>query len=369
VETFMFKYVDAFSGCGGLSLGLSKAGLEASFSFDLDSFCIDTMKKNQKYFQHAVAQLDINELTNFKWRKNFKNEFENVSVMAGGPPCQGFSIQRIGADIDDRNDLVLSYIKLVCEVLPEFFIMENVSGLKGKRGKETLDNAIKLAEKCGYYIHQKVIDAQTYGVPQRRKRLILVGELSKGRSPVFEFPKEVIKTPTVRDVIGHLPDVSVDGSENPKLSHHRADKLSEMNKKRLAYLAPGQGMQDLPVRLRANCHKAGADKIGHRNVYGRMSWDDVAPTITARFDSFTRGQFGHPEKLRSISLREGALLQTFPMDFVFTGSKVDIARQIGNAVPPTLAFHLGKAVLKALKLRHSTGLHIGSRCSDSLNVI
>lgn len=365
----MYKYVDAFSGCGGLSLGLSKAGFDASFSFDLDPFCIDSMRRNHKYFDHKIAQVDINDLISFQWKKNFRKEFDDVSLIAGGPPCQGFSIQRIGSDIDDRNDLVLSYVRLVCEVLPDFFIMENVSGLKGKRGKETLENAIKLAEQSGYYIHQKVIDAQVYGVPQRRKRLILVGEKHKNGVTFFEFPKEVIKAPTVRDVIGHLPDVSSDGSEHPRLTHHRADKLSEMNKKRLAFLAPGQGMKDLPVKLRAKCHKAGADKIGHRNVYGRMSWDDVAPTITARFDSFTRGQFGHPEKLRSISLREGALLQTFPQDFVFAGSKVDIARQIGNAVPPTLAFHLGKAVLKALKLRDSKSIRMKLSRSETANVV
>ena len=108
-------------------------------------------------------------------------------------------------------------------------------------------------------------------------------------------------------------------------------------------------MAFLPEHLLADCHKAGADKIGHRNVYGRMKWDDVAPTITARFDSFTRGMFGHPEQNRTISLREGALLQTFPNDFEFVGNKVDIARQIGNAVPVNLAVAVGKELIKALK--------------------
>lgn len=344
----MLKFVDSFAGCGGLSLGLAKAGLEPSLSFDLDELCVKTMRSNAKYFQHRVEQLDINDLLNFKWKKKFGQEFENLSVMAGGPPCQGFSIQRIGSDTDERNDLVLSYIKLVCEVKPQFFIMENVAGLKGKRGKDVLEVAINYAKKHGYFIHEQQIDAQNYGVPQRRKRLVLVGELSENGLTYFKFPKEHQTKVTVRDVISHLPDVPTDGSEHPKYLQHRADKLSEINKKRLAFLRPGQGMVDLPVHLRANCHKAGAEKIGHRNVYGRMSWDDVAPTITARFDSFTRGQFGHPEKLRTISLREGALLQTFPIDFSFSGKKVDIARQIGNAVPPTLAYCIGKEIKSAL---------------------
>lgn len=363
----MFKFIDAFAGCGGLSLGLAKAGLQASFSFDLDPYCVQTMKMNNKYFNHKVEQADINQLLNFKWKKELRTEFENISVMAGGPPCQGFSVQRIGSDDDNRNNLVLSYIKLVCEVTPQFFIMENVSGLKGKRGRDTLESALKLARDNGYYVHEKLLDAQNYGVPQRRKRLILVGELCRESFPVFEFPKESSRLLTVREVIGQLPDVPKDGSEHPQITHHRADKLSEMNKKRIAYLSPGQGMQHLPISLRAQCHKNGADKIGHRNVYGRMSWDDVAPTITARFDSFTRGQFGHPERLRSISLREGALLQTFPNDFIFSGSKVDIARQIGNAVPPMLALKLGKAILKALELKQDPKRKSKFEIMDSLN--
>jgi DNA (cytosine-5)-methyltransferase 1 len=364
----MYKFVDAFAGCGGLSLGLSRAGLQASLSFDLDPYCINTMLTNTKYFTHRVEKLDINELLHLKWKKKFGSEFKDISLMAGGPPCQGFSVQRIGSDDDDRNDLVLSYIKLVCEVSPTFFIMENVSGLKGKRGRDVLENAIKLAKENGYYIHEKILDAQQYGVPQRRKRLILVGELCHNNLPFFVFPKENTKTLTVRDVIGHLPDVPEDGSEHPKLVHHRADKLSEMNKKRISFLSPGQGMQHLPIHLRAKCHQNGADKIGHRNVYGRMSWDDVAPTITARFDSFTRGQFGHPEKLRSISLREGALLQTFPLDFKFSGGKVDIARQIGNAVPPMLAWQIGKSIIKALELKKTAKLRKSFNIQGSANV-
>lgn len=346
----MHYFVDAFAGAGGMCLGLQNAGLDPILSFDFDDHCIETMNKNKKYFNHQALKIDVNSLLEGNWKKVLKVRPGELFLMAGGPPCQGFSIQRIGSDLDDRNDLVISYVKLICEIKPKFFILENVAGLTGKRGKEVLSRAIEIAEKSGYYIHKQVIDAQDYGVPQRRKRLFVVGEfIESGFSPCFEFPKALGKKLTVRDAIGNLPSAPIDGTEHPTLKHHRADKLSELNKKRLSVLKPGQGMVDLPKHLRADCHKAGADKIGHRNVYGRMSWNDVAPTITARFDSFTRGQFGHPKELRSISLREGALLQTFPADFEFIGNKVDIARQIGNAVPPTLACSIGSQILKCYK--------------------
>jgi DNA (cytosine-5)-methyltransferase 1 len=118
-----------------------------------------------------------------------------------------------------------------------------------------------------------------------------------------------------------------------------------LNVQRLEALGQGQARDNLPQELLANCHRIDSAIIGYRNVYGRMAWDEVAPTITARFDSFTRGKFGHPEQTRSISLREGALLQTFPMDFTFIGTKVDIARQIGNAVPPKLAEAIGRSII------------------------
>lgn len=130
---------------------------------------------------------------------------------------------------------------------------------------------------------------------------------------------------------------------------HRRDRLSEINLKRIRALKPGQGREYLPKELLADCHKIDSSVIGYRNVYGRMAWDEVSPTITARFDSFTRGKFGHPEQDRSISLREGAMLQTFPKDFLFTGSKVDMARQIGNAVPPLLAKLIGTSIIDCYK--------------------
>ena len=165
----------------------------------------------------------------------------------------------------------------------------------------------------------------------------------------FYWPQGTGSKQTVRQVIASLPPPPLGGSPHPRYPLHRSDKLTPLNKQRIQALAEGQGRFDLPNHLQSPCHRNSNISIGHRKVYGRMSWDKVAPTITARFDSFTRGQFGHPDQDRSISLYEGALLQSFPPNYQFYGNKVQVARQIGNAVPPLVAFELGSAILRALR--------------------
>lgn len=350
-----FHCVDAFCGAGGLSIGLGGAGFNVRYGFDVDDNCILTLRSNPKYIRHEVEEADIRSLLNGRLLQKLKIKPGELELLAGGPPCQGFSVQRIGEDLDDRNNLVTNYASLIQEVRPLFFLMENVLGLGGKRGKTYLEGFIGQMESLGYFIHRSILDAQHFGTPQRRKRMIVVGELMEGDSPFFRFPVPNGKKPkTVREIIGHLPPPPADYSSHPDYPNHRADRLSDLNSERLRFLSEGQSREDLPPRLLAACHMRSAAKIGHRNVYGRMSWDEVAPTITARFDSFTRGKFGHPEQVRTISLYEGALLQTFPKDYLFTGNKVDVARQIGNAVPPNLASALGKAIISALNKGRGT---------------
>ena len=251
---------------------------------------------------------------------------------------------------------MLKYGQLVHELYPLYFVMENVSGLGGKRGKTILAQLIEDLSDIGYDVHIRLLDAQEYGVPQRRKRYVIVG-VRKDLGTCYQYPEKVDSRRTVRDTIGFLPIPPMDGSDYPGIPLHRRDKLSPLNIQRLNALKEGQGRDDLPAELLANCHKVDSSVIGYRNVYGRMAWDEVAPTITARFDSFTRGKFGHPDQSRSITLREGALLQTFPMDFSFVGSKVDIARQIGNAVPPVLAEAIGRSIITCHERRiESDGL-------------
>lgn len=339
-----YTCIDSFCGAGGLCLGLERAGFDVLFSFDIDQICINTMKQNKNYYNHPAEAADIADMLNGNLLKKCNLKRGELFLLAGGPPCQGFSIQRRGSDIDSRNDLVLKYGQLIDELFPCYFVMENVSGLGGKRGKTILEELIDSVQTIGYTVHVRLLDAQEYGVPQRRKRYIIIGERNDMHSE-YHYPETVSERKTVRETIGMLPVPPADGSDEPNISWHRRDKLSELNLKRINALKEGQGRDDLPPELLADCHKVSSEVIGYRNVYGRMAWDDVAPTITARFDSFTRGKFGHPDQPRSISLREGALLQTFPLDFIFTGNKVDVARQIGNAVPPVLAEKIGQSII------------------------
>jgi len=353
-----FTCVDGFSGAGGLGLGLSRAGFLIRLSFDNDELCIQTQQSNPKYFSHPVLCCGIDDLLGGKLFKITGLRPGELDLLAGGPPCQGFSVQRIGSDSDTRNDLVLKYAQLVDEVQPKYFLMENVRGLAGNRGREYLNRILSKTQSSGYHVQVKILDAQDYSVPQRRQRVVVVGEkLKAGETPRFSFPaptSPLSKRITVRMTIAHLPPPPLDGTDHPEFTLHRRDRLSALNKRRLSALKEGQGREHLPKELLADCHKLSPELIGHRNVYGRMRWDDVAPTITARFDSFTRGLFGHPTQLRSISLREGALLQTFPADMMFCGGKVDIARQIGNAVPPNFAEILGKQIISCLKKTRKT---------------
>jgi DNA (cytosine-5)-methyltransferase 1 len=339
-----FTCVDSFSGAGGLSLGLSEAGFDVLLSFDINKKCIETLQSNPKYFKHPTLCEDIRNMLNGNLLAQISMKQGELFLLAGGPPCQGFSVQRIGDDSDSRNELVLLYGRLVDEVRPMFFVMENVPGIQGKRGKAILSKLITKMESAGYRVHKQLVDAEDYGVPQRRKRIVLVGERDDIGSD-YAFPKPTGEKRTVRDAIAFLPPPPEDGKPHLDYPLHRRDRLSAKNLQRINSLQQGQGRDFLPEDLLTDCHKVDSAIIGHRNVYGRMAWDDVAPTITARFDSFTRGLFGHPDQPRSISLCEGALLQTFPLDYSFKGSKIEIARQIGNAVPPKLAKAIGESII------------------------
>ena len=343
--------VDAFCGAGGLSLGLLDAGFHILLSFDIDPLCVKTLNENPDYIDHPVLEADVRTMLRGELLSLAGLQPGELDLLAGGPPCQGFSVQRtVGEDADERNLLVHDYGDLITETLPKFFLMENVVGLGGKRGRALLAEFEFRTSRLGYRIHKRTLDAQHYGVPQRRRRLILVGEYLDQAVCRFQWPTaRPGSDATVRQTIGHLPPPPADGTEHPSLRGHRADRLSAKNRQRLVALKPGQGRINLPEPLLADCHRVSADVVGHRGVYGRMDWDTVAPTITARFDSFTRGQFGHPEQVRSISLYEGQLLQSFPLDYRFIGNKVEVARQIGNAVPPPLAAAIGWAIIDVLR--------------------
>lgn len=344
------KFLDSFCGAGGLCLGLIEAGLEPLLSFDIEEKCIETLQLNQKYIDHDVEKLDVKLLNGNDLLKRYNLDRGELFLLAGGPPCQGFSIQRIGDDKDPRNQLVYEYFRLVDELFPKYFLMENVGGILGARGKDIVEGVQYLSDKYGYHLNILKISAEDYGVPQRRKRVLFIGErmdLGEKNFKMIDPMTSEKNRVTVRDTIGNLPEPPSNFKDHPEIRNHRRDRLSPLNLRRIRAIIEGQGREDLPQELLAECHKRDSAIIGHRKVYGRMEWDKVSPTITARFDSFTRGQFGHPEQDRTISLREGALLQTFPIDYVFSGNKVEVARQIGNAVPRLLGLAIGKSILKS----------------------
>lgn len=354
VENKKLIAIDSFCGAGGLSLGLKKSGFNIKLSFDIDDLCIETINTNKKYHKHSGIVSDVKEMLHGKLLELTNMKKGELDLLAGGPPCQGFSVQRtVGGDEDERSLLVDDYGDLIIEVMPKFFLLENVPGIGGKRGREILKKFKERIHQAGYFCHENLLNAQNYGAPQRRKRYIMVGERMDSKKLFFKWPSHSKNPPpTVRETIAWLPPAPTTGKPHENLPLHRADKLSAKNLERIRAIKSGQSRQDLPDHLLADCHKISADKIGHRNVYGRMDWDDVAPTITARFDSFTRGKFGHPEQDRSVSLLEGALLQTFPKDYSFLGNKVEVARQVGNAVPPLLGKKIGTSIIKALKEKY-----------------
>lgn len=339
--------IDLFCGAGGFSAGLARAGFDVVGAVDAWPVAVKAHKLN---FDHPVLTADVGALTADGFWSGIEREPVPVDLVVGGPPCQGFSIQRRGDDADERNDLILAFARFVCAVRPRMFIMENVLGLLGHRGREVLARFGTTLSRNGYHFVPVPVNAADYGVPQRRRRVLCfgwrVGDVQPFTPPHATRTSDTHRT--VREALDGLPPPAADRASATDPLHYRT-RLSRMNQERLRLIPPGKGFESLPVDLRVDCHKQGAARIGHRNVYGRLDPDAPSATITARFDSFTRGMFAHPTEDRNITLREGALLQTFPSDFRFEGTQEEIAALIGNAVPPLLAEVMGGAVADHLR--------------------
>ena len=297
------RAIDLFCGAGGLSLGLANAGIEVACAVDNWSVATNTYAAN---FDHPVLAADVSELTAADISEFAGTPGGDVDLVVGGPPCQGFSVQRIGSDLDGRNTLVLEFARLVLDFRPRMFLMENVPGLLGKRGRSLTEVFERTLAASGYQVRSIRLNASEYGVPQSRQRVMFCGWPEGERE--FAFPAPTLGADdylTVWDAIGDLPSPPEDCAPPAGDPLHRRTQLSPLNLKRLRHIPPGGGMEDLPVALRVACHRNGADLIGHRFVYGRLAPDKPSATITARFDSFTRGRFGHPYENRNITLREG----------------------------------------------------------------
>lgn len=337
--------VDAFAGAGGLSRGLAGAGFEIRAGFDWDGPSVETYRQNVG--NHILAA-DARDVGGDDIRVFAGLEDGELDLLAGGPPCQGFSKQKRGAHLGDpRNALVLEFLRLLGELRPRAFLLENVSQLAQVRGRHLaaeIDDAV-----AGYSVKGHFYVAADYGVAQTRERFVMIGirEDVGGR---FEIPVPTTpRWPTVGESIGDLPEPPADYTEHPEYPNHQAARVTRANIERFSHVPQGGGWQDIPYELRLKCHQeADVSRGGWPDVYGRLRWDGQCPTITGGFDSFSRGRYGHPLQDRPLTPREAARLQGFPDEHVFFGTRHDVRHQIGNAVPVPLARAIGQSIREAL---------------------
>ena len=337
-------FIDAFSGAGGLSLGFEEAGFINTLAFDLDSEAIGTFRNN---LGEPAEVLDIQTSDT---AERVAEVVENKKwIIVGGPPCQGFSQQRRGDNIDPRNNLVTRYIEFCLESpsLPEAIVLENVTYLDSPRGREILTDAVFRLNRSGFKVFRHDLNSADYGVPQLMRRIIIVA-LTNTIADFYSGPPTLSnrRWPTVGESIEGLPRATAINGHG--ILNHTPTAERTDNRRRIAFVDMGKGRLSIPTSLQLPCHRKYG---GHLDVYGRLDWYSQARTITGGFDSFTRGEYGHPIENRSITAREAARIQGFPDWFEFTGTRSSVRRQIGNAVPPPMAYCIAKGILNAIEAR------------------
>jgi DNA (cytosine-5)-methyltransferase 1 len=354
--------VDFFSGAGGLSHGLKKAGFTVVAAVEVNKEFSRTYKANHPG-THLLTK-DIRDVTGKEILR--LTGLKEVHLVAGCPPCQGFSsLTSKYKKKDARNDLVLEMARLIEEIKPKMVMMENVPGLAG-RGKRILNKFIKRLERIGYEINKDILQLADYGVPQSRRRFVLLA----GRRFRIPLPKQTNSRlgdkennlrpwPTLQEVIrGMEKPVTLSKAKRnggpKKFRWHVVKDITRINRQRLKAVKPGASRYSLPIRLRPKCHAN--NRKGFQNVYGRMSWRQVPPTITSGCTTPCMGRFGHPRQIRTISVREASLIQTFPKSYKFDTEFMDVACDlVGNALPPMFARVVAKQCEKVF-LSHNKEL-------------
>lgn len=325
--------IDLFSGAGGLSQGLKQAGFSVVGAVESHPTYAESYRLN-----HPKTNLKLSDITKIdpvEYAKELGLKVGELDLLAGCPPCQGYSTigtRNRGKKDDPRNELVYEVLRFAVAFQPKTIMMENVPALdKDAR----LQKLVTKLEDLGYKVDHKVLKMSHYGVPQARRRMImLASRLDDIEVVKQELDKDKMKT--VRDAIAFLPPVDQSNDALHNAPEKRSDKV-----KRLISMIPKDGgsRTDIGEEYQLECHKR---TTGFRDVYGRMAWDKPSPTITGGCNSPSKGRFLHPEEDRGITLREAALLQTFPPNyqFSFKSGKTGVAMMIGNALPPTfIEFH------------------------------
>lgn len=346
----MMFAVDFFCGGGGMTRGLLDAGIQVLAGIDSNPDCRETYEKNN---HNAYIECDICELTPKQLLDRLPQLKEKDNVMlVGCAPCQPFSVLRREEFDENGNPIPHKSVNLLTEfgrfvkaIKPAHVMVENVPGLKGK-GNDVLASFKLMLTQEGYEWDEKILYAKDYGVPQNRRRYILIASrFFKPAIPTATHGNKPNLMPycTVHQFIAKYPAIAA-GEAHPTVSNHRCANLSELLLRRIkATPHDGGSRTDWPDDLVLECHKTFK---GHTDVYGRMKWNEPSPTLTVKCFSLSNGRFGHPEQDRAISLREAAALQTFDDDYVFYGSVQEIGKQIGNAVPVLLAKVMGDYILE-----------------------
>lgn len=337
--------IDLFSGAGGLSEGLRQAGFDTKVAVEIVDDAVQAFKLN--HTTTDVIKQDIREIQAEEIRAKLNGK--PLHLLAGCPPCQGFSsIRRLNkrrSKNDDRNALVLEYLRLVKELRPLTIMMENVPGLKDYYLFKKVVVEIK---KLGYNPKVEILNVRDYDVPQDRKRLVMVGSILGNLTIAKPLGKKV----TVRDTIGNMESINETNDWVHKVVANHTPKVFERIR-----LTPKDGgsRRDLPEEYTLECHKA--KDVGFNDVYGRLRWDDYSTTITGGCLNPSKGRFLHPEEDRCITAREAALLQSFPKDYKFptTISKTALALLIGNALPPKFSYY------QSLNIRQHLVEYLGNR--------
>lgn len=352
------KVIDLFAGCGGLSLGFIQNGFEITRAVEFDSEIAKTYSKN-----HPQTEMIVDDIGNIDNDKYFSEG--EADIVIGGCPCQGFSTAgariRKGFVEDPRNYLFKHFLNIVKTVKPKMFIMENVKGMmtmqKGEIFQEIItalsDKEIMDGEQ--YYVYFKVLKGIDLGIPQKRERLFIIGIKDKDidfesilkvtKQKIVENHDGFFNKVSIKDAISNMPTVSLNGivdnpnpntgyekylaSAKPAITNHIKTNHSKKAVERMRQVGNGENFTSLSEKINSV----------HSGAYGRLCWDEVAPTITTRFDTPAGGRFIHPTEDRTLTPREAARIQSFPDDFIFVGNKTSVCKQIGNAVPPKMSFY------------------------------